>query len=307
LLERLITRFAPTPSGYLHEGNLFSFLITWVYAKRTQGKIILRIDDADAQRTKKEFIEDIFNGLHFFGLDYDYGTRNLQELEQKYSQTLRTQWYFEELKSLAQKKLIYGCECSRKKVIANTNLFHSPVRAYPGTCRSKGLEYPSYPLRFYNPNREKIELFDEMGRKEAYGPERGLGDEIVWTRANQPAYQWFSLLEDVKAGINFIVRGKDLLSSSLFQIKLAQAIGNLHFPRVHFLHHGLLFYETSKLSKSRPQKRGYSLIQKYSHPRCFYSWLANCLGLEGKNHTTPKDFIHSLKPNHWQKDYNIPQ
>lgn len=87
------TRLAPTPSGFLHLGNIYSFALTAALARKTKSKILLRIDDADRERTNKRYVQDIFDTLDFLGIPWDEGPRNIKEYEQEYSQVHRMDIY----------------------------------------------------------------------------------------------------------------------------------------------------------------------------------------------------------------------
>ncbi|MEQ8535610.1 MAG: glutamate--tRNA ligase family protein, partial [Imperialibacter sp.] len=95
-----ITRFAPTPSGFLHIGNIYSFLITWLLARKNNGQILLRIDDLDQERVRPEYVENIFRTLEWFGLDWDLGPSSVEQFEKEYSQLRRMEWYEAALQKL---------------------------------------------------------------------------------------------------------------------------------------------------------------------------------------------------------------
>src|SRR3569833_1178756 len=110
------TRIAPTPSGFLHVGNVLSFAITTALAQRTGTKVLLRIDDMDQTRADAWYIRDIFDTLNFLEISWDEGPRNAQEFERSYSQIHRLELYNLALKNLYNNGLIYGCKCSRKQL-----------------------------------------------------------------------------------------------------------------------------------------------------------------------------------------------
>jgi glutamyl-tRNA synthetase len=116
----LRTRIAPTPSGFLHLGNALSFITTWLWARASKGQIALRIDDLDGPRTQEAFVDDIFEQLHWMGLDWDEGPFNRAELEKNHSQSLRLPRYREALSALlnTSDRRVFSCECSRSELAA---------------------------------------------------------------------------------------------------------------------------------------------------------------------------------------------
>ncbi len=108
------TRIAPTPSGYLHAGNGAAFILAWKLAREAGGKILLRIDDLDAERVRPEYVEDIFETLHWLGVEWDEGPRNTDELQSTWSQHLRMARYQELVEQLREGGHLYACSCSRK-------------------------------------------------------------------------------------------------------------------------------------------------------------------------------------------------
>ena len=112
------TRIAPTPSGYLHPGNAWSFLLTWLLARRDGGSIHLRIDDMDTARFRPEYIEDIFASLEWLGLDWDTGPRSLTEIQSTHSQHLRLERYRLQSRRLMIRNLSPRCRYAHAKGVA---------------------------------------------------------------------------------------------------------------------------------------------------------------------------------------------
>jgi len=207
------TRIAPTPSGFLHLGNVMSFLITADLAKG--AKILLRIDDLDRDRVEKEYVEDIFETLDFFGIDYDEGPRNYDEFENKWSQLHRLHLYNAALEKL--RPHVYACTCSRTQLVEDN------------PCRYKDLplDTPNASWRVRNK------------------------DFIVRKKDGFPAYQLSSVVDDLHFGIDLIVRGQDLWDSTQAQLYLAGLLEEPAFTNIQFFHHPLLeVVPGQKLSKS---------------------------------------------------------
>src|SRR5580692_4653347 len=126
------TRIAPTPSGFLHLGNVLSFAITAAIATKTGAKILLRIDDLDRDRVNKQYVQDIFDTLNFLEIPWDEGPRNYNEYESEYSQLHRMELYQAALQQLKNSGQVFACTCSRADVRRN-----NADDIYPGTCRNK--------------------------------------------------------------------------------------------------------------------------------------------------------------------------
>lgn len=213
------TRIAPTPSGSLHLGNLFNFILTWWFVRKSDGELYLRIDDFDSGRTRDEYIENIFRWLDKLELDIDHGPKDILEFKREYSQTLKFDYYFRELQ---KREDIFNCNCSRKDLIE--------FDSYPKNCNHKKLEFI--------PFETSIRM-------------NSIEDNIIlWRKDNIPAYHWVSFIEDRDMRITHLVRGEDLRSSSQVQSMLA---GSEHFPKAdHIFHHSLVLKSNGeKLSKSK--------------------------------------------------------
>ncbi len=227
------TRIAPTPSGYLHLGNVFSFVLTATFARQSGARIFLRIDDLDNARVRREYVEDIFDTLEFLKLPWDEGPRDYADYKSIYSQIHRMQLYEDALQQLRQQGRVFACECSRSKLLA-----HHPAGAYTGTCRNKGLslDNPGYNWR--------IDTSDTM-----LPP--SMQYFVVRKRDGFPAYQLASLVDDMYYGVDLIIRGDDLRESTHAQIYLAGLLGYDSFMSATFHHHPLLRDSVrEKLSKS---------------------------------------------------------
>ena len=250
--KALYTRFAPTPSGFLHMGNGISFITTWAIARAFNGKILLRIDDLDADRMRPEYVEDIFMTLDWLGLDYNSGPTSSVDFNKNYSQHRRLDLYFEGLKRLQETGLLYECNCSRRDIQQN-----SINGLYPNTCRNNSVK-PSQIHQKDTAWRVKVEKDTFVDFNEWHNEinpirlDAEMGDFIVLQKNGLPAYQLASLMDDAYFNINFIVRGQDLLHSTAAQMHLAQTMRNESFPKTTFFHHSLVKNtEGGKLSKSK--------------------------------------------------------
>lgn len=245
----LRSRLAPTPSGYLHLGNAFSFVLTWLIVRKQHGHLHLRIDDLDQARARPEYYDDIFTTLAWLGLDYDSGARSPQDCLQNWTQHRRLQDYNAALAQLAEQGDVFVCECSRS-LLAQT----SSGGLYPGTCRMKHLPFatPNAAWRVYVPQNASVRFHDARAGEVVTDIAAQLGDFIIRRRdGGIPAYHIASLIDDTLDGMTFIVRGADLLTSTAAQVFLAERLGVSAFTRTTFLHHPLLLEShDKKLSKS---------------------------------------------------------
>jgi len=227
----IITRLAPTPSGYLHRGNYYNFLLNWLFARKQGGKILLRLDDLDSDRVKPEFVTAIFRDLEDLGLDWDIGPSSPDDFYKNWSQKHRTDRYVELIKRLSDEGFTYGCDCSRKSL--NELGFSA---GYPGFCRSKNLVFQQNvtAIRF---NRATFG-FDS-------------GDPVILRKEGIPAYHIGSICDDIDYKITHVFRGNDLSDSTQIQKEIAQAACLTRFNEIEFQHHCLLMNDTGqKLSKS---------------------------------------------------------
>ena len=245
----LRTRIAPTPSGYLHLGNVFSFIKTWILAKHFGGRVLLRIDDLDAERIRPEYLEDIFNTLEFLGIEPDEGPSGPEDFSKNFSQHNRIGIYKDFIEQLKQSRLVYACTCSRRQIIEN-----EPTGIYPGTCRelNRPFDLKEAALRYPLSGNPLQTIQDAItGQISEVNLTKQTGDFVVQRKNGLPAYQLASLADDVYFRVNFVVRGEDLLPSTAAQLKLAGSLGLDEFLQIKWHHHLLLFDEHGKkLSKS---------------------------------------------------------
>ncbi len=291
-LPKTISRLAPTPSGYLHLGNAFSFILTWLLVRRLEGKLQLRIDDLDSARLKRDCLEDIFLQLEWLGLEYDSGPQGPEEHLKHYSQSLKIEDYREALSSLRQLRSLYACQCSRKRYLAI-----SEDGLYPKTCRDKklDLDQPEITWRFKS---ESEALSDEVffeGSSEEDSSSKPLGDAVLLRRNGVPSYQIASLVDDMKNRSTLIVRGIDLYPSSLFQQTVAEKLGWATFSEICFVHHSLLKDSTGKkYAKSEGAYSLKDLKQENSDPGFVYRGVACWLGLPDTDINDLKSLQHAF-------------
>lgn len=268
----IISRLAPTPSGYLHRGNALNFILTWVMTRAGEGTLHLRIDDYDKPRCKEIYVENIFEVLEWLKLDWDKGPFDVTTFNKEYCLETKIDYYREEIKAFhSSSSLTYACECSRKEIDqASMN------GLYPFTCKDKGLalQEKQTALRLHVKSDTNITIEDT-----SLALDKVLGDFVVWRKEDLPSYQFASLLADRDMKTSLLVRGKDLLESSAAQKYLALELGIQSFQEATFYHHPLLLdHLGNKLSKTHHAQK----LDISSSPLSLYQDAAMLLGLKEK-------------------------
>ena len=273
-------RFAPSPTGYLHEGHLLSALYVWAAAKKWNLKIHLRIEDHDQSRARPAYIEGIREDLAWLGFHYDSES----------IQSARSEVYKAALQKLEDKSLVYPCYCSRKQLLAENPQSETGEIVYQGKCfrrkttnaktESRGQAFAQYnhtchsgaegdrihkiidpiaelqgdridpqphSLRFIVPDKF-IDWHDLRLGDFHENPKLQCGDFPIRDRDNQWTYQFAVCVDDIDENITHIVRGEDIRNSTARQIALMEALGRTERPI--YLHHPLIVDENNKkLSK----------------------------------------------------------
>jgi glutamyl-tRNA synthetase len=239
------TRIAPTPSGYLHIGNCYSFAVTWLIAQQYGAKILLRIDDLDSMRMRKEYVDDIFFTLDFAGLTPDDGPSGTEDFLKNYSQHTRLHLYARHLETLAERNRVYACSCSRKDL-------SSLCGGYSGICRDKMHPLDGQDLSWRLKTDNTAVSYTELahGVREAFLPPE-MREPVVRKKDGLPSYQLASVADDIHFGINIIVRGQDLLPSTLAQQLIAASLELSLFSKTGFFHHTIIQQHGKKISKSQ--------------------------------------------------------
>ncbi len=234
-MQRTIrTRIAPTPSGYLHLGNVLSFALTSVLAKQSGAHIMLRIDDLDRDRVRTVYVKDIFDTLAYLDLPWDEGPADYGAYASTYSQMHRLKLYEEALEQLRSQGAVFACDCSRTMLQRN-----HPKGVYTGRCKHRGLPLDGTG-NCWRIDTDKADL------------PASVQHFIVRKKDGMPAYQLTSLVDDKHFGVDLIVRGQDLWGSTMAQIFLAEILGYEPFRKASFVHHILLKAGATgeKMSKS---------------------------------------------------------
>lgn len=225
------TRFAPSPTGYMHLGNLWIAFLNWIWTRQHKGRIILRIEDIDRQRCRDIFAREILHDLEWMGLDYDEGPEN----QYSYGSTVQSQRlsvYESILQSLALSGKIYPCYCSRARIHQISSAPHegeeNPV--YDGHCRCLTPEErkrfdkkPSWRLKT---EKRDISFHDLLSGEQVRTILPGMDDFVVKRADDMIAYQLAVSIDDGAMGITHVLRGNDLMDSTFYQVYLLKEMGS---------------------------------------------------------------------------------
>lgn len=278
-------RFAPSPTGRMHLGNIFTALISWLSARKQGGKWILRIEDLDPQRSRMDYARQIEDDLDWLGLEWDEGgTADIGE-HGPYCQSKRGAIYEECLEKLKATGLTYPCFCTRADILATQAPHESDGRVvYSGTCRPARLggiadiaddTRRERAMRIRVPDRE-ISFTDRL-----YGPQKvnlasHCGDFVLRRADGAWAYQLAVVADDALMGVTEVVRGSDLLLSSAQQIYLYELLG---YPVPEFAHVPLLCNETGKRLSKRDLSLDMEHLRKEYTPSHLVGLLAYIAGI----------------------------
>ncbi|TVY01099.1 tRNA glutamyl-Q(34) synthetase GluQRS [Cohnella terricola] len=278
-------RFAPTPSGLLHIGNVFAATAAWLQMRQAGGEFALRIEDIDKPRSRPEYVERIIEDLIWLGLDWDEGPRRGGSHE-PYVQSLREPLYEEAFERLGETGFLYPCYCSRSDLASIGSAPHglaSEGAAYPGFCRTLSPEEREArakrkepAIRFIMPERV-IEFLDGWAGPQAFDADT-LGDFVVKRADGMFSYQLAVTVDDAAMGITDVLRGADLLDSTPRQLGLYEAL-NLEAPV--FSHIPLLVDDTGMRLSKRDKSLTLASLQAEGIPperllgflACFAGWI----------------------------------
>jgi len=221
-------RFAPSPSGYLHIGGARTALFNWLWARKTGGKFILRIEDTDQDRSSPESVRAILESMTWLGLDWDEGPEVGGDYE-PYYQSERKALYRSSVERLIAQKKAYRCYCTKEELdAAREALRMKDPKAqfvYPGTCRDLP-DDPSRPhvVRFAAPKEGTTDFVDKVFDRIST-PNRELQDFVLVRRDGYPLYNLAAVVDDHAMGITLVARGRDHIGNTPQQILLYQAFG----------------------------------------------------------------------------------
>lgn len=290
-LNQTIGRLAPSPTGYLHLGNAWAFLCAWLGARSAGGRLILRVEDIDPQRSRTELALTLMEDLRWLGLDWDEGP---------YYQSERLAGYAAALENLRERGLVYPCFCTRKEL---RSLAGAPQQGdglagegvYPGICRNlseaerrerlgSGRNF-SWRLRVCSDGAagggslppEFLRIDDLVMGRVSFSTGQAGGDFALCRSDGVFAYQLAVVLDDIAMGVNQIVRGADILYSTPRQLYLYSLLGAVppayaHIPL-------LLDHEGERLAKRHASISLRALRAAGVRPQAVVGWLAAWSGL----------------------------
>ena len=213
------TRFAPSPTGYLHVGGARTALFSWLYAKKTNGQFVLRIEDTDKERSTEESVQAIFDGMEWLGLAHDEGP---------FFQTDRFPRYLEIIQQLLEQGDAYHCYCSAEEVeaVREEQRANKQKPRYNGKCRHRTdtVEGVSPVVRFKNPEQGQV-VFDDLVRGEISISNDELDDLIIARSDGTPTYNLTVVIDDLDMNMTHIIRGDDHINNTPRQINIMQALG----------------------------------------------------------------------------------
>ena len=234
----IVTRFAPSPTGYLHLGHAFSALTAWRAARMAGGRFLLRIEDIDTQRCRAEFSAAIEEDLAWLGLDWDGAVRVQSQHFAEYAATLDT------LDTLRGRGLLYPCFCTRAEIA--TAAPHGPELPYPGTCKRLPEGLSASRIAAGAPHAWRLHMdraaagralsFSEHGQRRACDPMPS-GDVVLARKDTPASYHLCVTHDDAAQGVTLVTRGEDLLPVTAIHRLLQDVMG---WPEPGYAHHGLL-------------------------------------------------------------------
>ncbi|MEA4814073.1 MAG: tRNA glutamyl-Q(34) synthetase GluQRS [Oscillospiraceae bacterium] len=278
-----VGRFAPTPSGLMHLGNITCFFLAWISAKNKGGRIILRNEDLDAQRCSPKWAERAERDLQWLGLTFDEGG-SLGGPSAPYFQSGRSELYLAALEKLKATGLVYPCFCTRSELhAASAPHMSDGITLYAGTCRNLTPEQVSVriaetgrqpAMRLRVPD-ERISFTDGNMGKITIDLARECGDFLLRRSDGVFAYQLAVVVDDAAMGVTEVVRGADLLSSTPWQIYLYRLLG-LKAPE--FYHIPIVLGANGKKLSKRDGSDGIDALKAVYSPEEVVGKLAYLIG-----------------------------
>jgi len=269
----VVGRFAPTPSGRMHLGNVFAAMIAWLSVRSQGGKMVLRMEDLDTQRTSNEFADILRQDLTWLGLDWD---------EETPPQSSRSAVYEKYFDLLREKDLLYPCYCTRSQLHSvNAPHLADGTYVYPGTCRNLTAppadRAPSFRVKVPDRVWQFTDLLQGNYRENLA---TDCGDFVVRRADGVYVYQLAVTVDDGKAGVTEVVRGMDLLSSAPRQMYLQELFG---FPHPTYGHVPMLLAPDGRRLSKRDRDLDLGQLRNRMTAQALLGTLAYSAGLIDKN------------------------
>ena len=271
--KKVVGRFAPTPSGRMHLGNVFAALIAWLSVRSQDGELVLRMEDLDTQRTSADFADILRSDLRWLGLDWDRETPPQSQRSAVYDR------YFEKMADLG---LLYPCYCTRSQLHSvNAPHLSDGTYVYPGTCRNRtdipAGRKPAW--RVVVP--DKLWQFHDLCQGDhSLNLYTDCGDMVVRRADGVYVYQLAVTVDDGEAGVTEVVRGMDLLSSAPRQMYLQELLG---FPHPVYGHVPMLLAPDGRRLSKRDKDLDLGVLRQQTTPESLIGNLAHAAGLIDRN------------------------
>lgn len=309
----VVGRFAPSPTGRMHAGNVFSALMAWLVAKSQGGRIVLRIEDLDRERSKPAYVDAAQRDFALLGLTWDVGPVFQHDRDEAYEAAF----------DLLQKRgLVYPCFCTRADLHAASAPHQGEKLVYPGTCRhltdmqraarARELEAclpsrkPAWRLMV---DERTIAVDDLFQGRYAQRLDTECGDFLIRRSDAAFAYQLAVVVDDAACGVNSVVRGVDLLCSTPQQVYLQDLLG---YPHARYAHVPLFVARDGRrLAKRNRDAALDELLAQLGSPEAVVGHIAYTAGLlEADEPATPEELLHVFDPAAqraaWQDRISIP-
>jgi len=275
--EKIVTRFPPSPTGYLHIGGARTALYNWLFARQKKGKFILRIEDTDKERSTDEATRAIVDSLQWLGIDWDEGP---------YFQSRRYPIYQEMVERLLSTGEAYYCHCTPEELDARREAAKALglKPKYDGKCRDKGLgPGPNAVVRLKSPQGGKTVFHDLVKGSISFQNEE-LDDLVLWRSDGSPTYHLAVVADDITMGITYVIRGDDHVNNTPRQILIYQALGE---PLPHYAHVPMILGpDRTRLSK----RHGATSVLAYRDMGYLPHALLNALARVGWSHGDQEKF-----------------
>ncbi len=288
-----VGRLAPSPTGLLHLGHARTFLLAWAHTRSRGGRVVLRVEDLDAERATEAFSDELQRALEWLGLDWDGPVERQSAHRERFSAAARR---------LLAEGLAYPCVCSRGELRLALGAPQAgdpaPLR-YPGTCRGRfsTLEEAesrtgrAAGLRFRAPERE-VAFVDGLHGAQRLDVSKAVGDFVIGRRDGLAAYQLAVVVDDAAAGVTEVVRGDDLLESTAQQLLLQEA---LSLPHPLWFHAPLVLDASGRrLAKRDGALALAALRERGADPRRLVQWALESAGHPASERLTAQDALRSF-------------
>jgi glutamyl-tRNA synthetase len=216
-MQQIITRFPPSPTGYLHVGGARTAIFNWLYARHMNGRFVLRIEDTDSRRSTQESVDAIFEALQWLNIDWDEGP---------YFQTQRFDIYNDYIQKIIESGNAYYCTCSPEQIdkMRQKAMASGDKPRYDGTCRDKALEKTDNAVVRFKAPRSGTTVVEDVIKGNIVFQNHELDDFVICRSDGSPTYNFVVVVDDITMNINTVIRGDDHVMNTPKQILLYHAL-----------------------------------------------------------------------------------